>query len=127
MTEPPRLEGRPMTAPEQTTGPAAVLDRLDALRLPAWRGDLRVGQHYGIHLYAGEEPIGTTLRPADAALIVAAVNTAPALVAALRAALDLADTWDRIARDVTVDSDREVITGGADALRTVITAALDTP
>ncbi len=68
-----------------------VLDQLDALRLPAWRGDLRVGQHYNIHLYADNEPVGTTLRPADAALIVAAVNALPGLVAALRAVLDLAD------------------------------------
>lgn len=73
------------------TGPRQVLDQLDAARENAALGSLRVGEHYGIHLYAGENPVGTTLRAADAALIVAAVNHLPALASALRAVADLAD------------------------------------
>lgn len=73
------------------TDPAELLDQLDAARENAAVGSLRVGEHYGIHLYAGENPVGTTLRASDAALIVAAVNALPALIAAVRAAADLAD------------------------------------
>lgn len=74
-----------------------TLDQLDAAHLPAWRGELRVGEHYGIHLYGGhdgQEPIGTALRPRDADRIVADCNAVPRLTAALRAVLDLADEME---------------------------------
>lgn len=34
----------------------------------------RVGSHYGIHVYAGDQPVATFLAPEDAARAVAAVN-----------------------------------------------------
>jgi hypothetical protein len=37
---------------------------------PAWR----VGDHYGIHVYAGDVPVATFHTAADAAVAVAAVN-----------------------------------------------------
>lgn len=64
--------------------PPVDLDQLEGRLRNAAMGSLRVGEHYGIHLYAGENPVGTTLRASDAAAIVAAVNAAPALIAELR-------------------------------------------
>ncbi len=100
------------------TGPRQVLDQLDAARANAALGSLRVGEHYGIHLYAGENPVGTTLRAADTALIVAAVNHLPALTSALRAVADLADQWEAEAKR---HDDAEPVTT-QDLTRTILAA-----
>lgn len=75
---------------------ARWLDELQLLRENAALGSLRVGSHYGIHLYAGEEPVGTTLKPADAACIVAEHNAVPDLIAAVRAVAERHRPWYEI-------------------------------
>jgi len=39
-------------------------------------GPWRIGQHYGVHVYEGERPVGTFHTPEDAARAVEAVNRA---------------------------------------------------
>ena len=107
-----------MTAPAL----AGLLDRLIEAREAAHLGTLRVGQHYGIHLYAGQTPVGTTLRAADAACLVAEHNALPALTSALRAVLDYADQLDAEAVARGLRLDRCIPPG--DALRAAVTDAL---
>ena len=95
-----------------------LLDDLDAARERSttdvpWRQDSGYGEDI---LTADGDQFGATGEPADAALIVAAVNALPKLTAALRAVLDLAEAYDRtpdIAGSIPED------------IRYVITAALD--
>ena len=81
---------------------AVDVDALDKLREAAALGSLRVGEHYGIHLYAGENPVGTTLRAADAALIVAAVNALPDLLAEVRRGRALREAVEGLAEEYDV-------------------------
>jgi hypothetical protein len=104
-----------MTAPE----PLAWLDALADTHTAAHLGTLRVGQHYDIHLYAGQDPVGTTLRGRDAAAIVAAHNALPellrlvreryALEAAVLALAEEHEKWARINRRLALED-----TGGPD-------------
>lgn len=91
------------------TGPRNVLAELDAAVAAATPGPWHVAKSGAIdagrydtvigggpvdcmsRCYGGSSTIEGDNLPADAALIVAAVNTLPALVAAVRGVLDLAD------------------------------------
>lgn len=102
-----------------------LLDYLDEAHGAAANGALRVGRHYGIHIYAGEMPIGTTLRAADATLIVAAVNALPELIAALRAVLEIAAEYETWAKDPDIDeTDRRDYLIAAGRIRAAAEGAL---
>jgi hypothetical protein len=117
-----------MTAPAPAL--TALLDGLDRLRAAASEGPWTVeADGYGVDcLVTRPGPGGPGLvaaaisKTADAALIVAAVNAAPRLTAAVRATLALAD-------ELTTEAEHSGPAKGAayriaaDRLRTTITAA----
>jgi len=125
----------PVTAGPARTG--AISDLLDGLEAAAkkatpgpWKVENDGGQCSGTGEYWAEYGVACGGKPpfvvgddeeaeADAACIVAEHNTAPLLVAAIRAVLELADDWDsdgdaryahnRIARSTAARAVREAV------------------
>jgi hypothetical protein len=109
----------------------ALLDELDRLRAAATPGEwVERGRSQEPYVGSGRKPgeygyVCTPKNPADAALIVAAVNAVPRLTAAVRAALALADELDWLVNDETVDEPARVAHAWTrDRLRKRLTAAL---
>jgi hypothetical protein len=108
-----------------TTDPRELLDQLDALHAAGtpgpWQYDAEVAD---VVWDSDPDYPQITVRcavDADAALIVAAVNAAPQLTAALRAVLDLADELERERGSVQGNVARLFAANG---IRDAITAAL---
>jgi cell division protein ZapA (FtsZ GTPase activity inhibitor) len=107
------------------------IERLRAAATPgpwettAWGGTDHDGEgwaEYGVRLDdRGPVILGYDEQAqADAALIVAAVNAVPELVAAVRAVLALADRWDQVAIAADNGWQRTVNRSHADRLRTAL-------
>lgn len=100
----------------------AWLDGLDAARVATTPGP------WSVRGTAIEPGVGGTHGSyADAALVVAAVNALEPLTVALRAALDLADEYDRRRQ---LDADRSSLNArvhklAADRIRAAVVAAVD--
>jgi hypothetical protein len=82
-----------------TTDPRALLDALDEAHTKATPGPWEADGFLVLPGYWGDTPpvLARTNDNTDAAAIVAAHNALPALTAAVRAGLALADVWDGIA------------------------------
>ena len=115
---------------EDRTGVVARLDALEAAHKAATPGPWEQDGEYPTEVYNGrvgnsEELIADCHTRADAAAIVAEHNLTPALIAAVRGVLDLADGWDDFAATRLTGMDARHMRAAASDVRSRVAAAIE--